>query len=170
MLEYKNIGCFWFQRIGGFLGCLEERSSPGWRWLKYFTSLILLINHTSLSSYSNLVIYSNARLFYTQGQKSPPVHHWIPSTSKIFCCWFSVTKLCPTLCHPMDCSPPGFSVLHYLPEFAQIHVHGVSDAIGGKWGVLFWPSDATLQLSPLGELCDSAVAGSTNLGEEAPPV
>jgi len=66
MLEYKNIGCFWFQRIGGFLGCLEERSSPGWRWLKYFTSLILLINHTSLSSYSHLVIDSNARLFYTQ--------------------------------------------------------------------------------------------------------
>ena len=21
----------------------------------------------------------------------------------------SVTKLCPTLCHPMDCTPPGFS-------------------------------------------------------------
>ena len=24
---------------------------------------------------------------------------------------------------PMDCSTPGFPVLHYLPEFAQIHVH-----------------------------------------------
>ena len=29
----------------------------------------------------------------------------------------------------MDCSTPGFPVLHYLPEFAQTHVHGVSDAI-----------------------------------------
>ena len=29
----------------------------------------------------------------------------------------------------MDCSMPGFPVLHYLPESAQIHVHGVSDAI-----------------------------------------
>ena len=29
----------------------------------------------------------------------------------------------------MDCSTPGFPVLHYLPEFAQIHVHWVSDAI-----------------------------------------
>ena len=29
----------------------------------------------------------------------------------------------------MDCSTPGFSVLHYLPEFAQTHVHWVSDAI-----------------------------------------
>ena len=28
-------------------------------------------------------------------------------------------KSCPTLCDPMNCSMPGFSVLHYLPEFAQ---------------------------------------------------
>ena len=28
----------------------------------------------------------------------------------------------------MDCSMPGSSVLHYLPEFPQIHVHWVSDA------------------------------------------
>ena len=44
-----------------------------------------------------------------------------------FCC--SVAKLCPTLCDPMDCSTPGSSVLHYLPEFAQIHAHWVGDAI-----------------------------------------
>ena len=41
----------------------------------------------------------------------------------------SVTKLCPTLCDPMDCSVPGFPVLHYLPEFAQIHVPSVGEAI-----------------------------------------
>ena len=29
----------------------------------------------------------------------------------------------------MNCSTPGFPVLHYLPEFAQTHVHWVSDAI-----------------------------------------
>ena len=29
----------------------------------------------------------------------------------------------------MDCSTPGFPVLHCLPELAQIHVHWVSDAI-----------------------------------------
>ena len=37
--------------------------------------------------------------------------------------------LCPTLCNPMNCSIPDFPVLHYLPEFAQTHVHWVSDAI-----------------------------------------
>ena len=29
----------------------------------------------------------------------------------------------------MDCSMPGFSILHYLLEFAQTHVHWVSDTI-----------------------------------------
>ena len=28
----------------------------------------------------------------------------------------------------MDCNMPGFPVLHYLPEFVQIHVHWVNDA------------------------------------------
>ena len=28
----------------------------------------------------------------------------------------SVTKLCPTLCHPMDCSMPRFPVFHYIEE------------------------------------------------------
>ena len=41
----------------------------------------------------------------------------------------SVTQLCLSLCDPMDCSMPGSSVLHYLPEFAQTHVHWVGDAI-----------------------------------------
>ena len=27
------------------------------------------------------------------------------------------------LCNSMNCSMPGFPVLHYLLEFAQIHVH-----------------------------------------------
>ena len=34
-----------------------------------------------------------------------------------------------TLCNPMDCSMPGSSVLFYLPECAETHVHWVGDAI-----------------------------------------
>ena len=41
----------------------------------------------------------------------------------------SVSQLCPTLCNPMNRSTPGLPVHHHLPEFTQIHVHGVSDAI-----------------------------------------
>ena len=36
------------------------------------------------------------------------------------CMHFVVAQLCPTICDPMDCSTPGFPVLHYLLEFAQI--------------------------------------------------
>ena len=38
----------------------------------------------------------------------------------------SVTQSCPTLCNPMDCSTPGFSVHHQLPELTQTHVHLVN--------------------------------------------
>ena len=46
-----------------------------------------------------------------------------------YCCCCSVIKSCQNLYDPMDCSTPGFSVLHYLLELAQIHVHCVGDAI-----------------------------------------
>ena len=41
----------------------------------------------------------------------------------------SVAELCLTLCNPMNCSTPIFPVLHYLPEFAQTHIHWISDTI-----------------------------------------
>ena len=39
----------------------------------------------------------------------------------IFRC--SLAQLCPTLCDFMDLSTQGFPVLHYLLEFARIHVY-----------------------------------------------
>ena len=56
-------------------------------------------------------------------------HRWagcFPNHCRYSC---SVAQLCPTLCDPMDCSTPGFLVHHQLPELAQTHVQGVSDAI-----------------------------------------
>ena len=41
----------------------------------------------------------------------------------------SVAQSCPTLCDPINCSTPGLSVHHKLPEFTQTHVHRVGDAI-----------------------------------------
>ena len=43
------------------------------------------------------------------------------------CC--SVAKSCLTFCNPVDGSMPGFPVLQHLLEFAQTHVHWISDAI-----------------------------------------
>ena len=40
-----------------------------------------------------------------------------------------------TPCDPMDCSTPGFCVLHCLLELAQTHVHWVGDGhwVGNVW-------------------------------------
>ena len=38
-----------------------------------------------------------------------------------------VCRVCPVLCDPVDCSTPGFPVLHCLLKFT--HVHWVSDVI-----------------------------------------
>ena len=44
-------------------------------------------------------------------------------------CGCSVIKLYLTLCDRVDCTTPDFPILHYLQEFAQIHVHWANDAI-----------------------------------------
>ena len=54
---------------------------------------------------------------------------WMDSTLFLLLFSWSVAKLCPTLCDPMDCHTPGFPVLHCLLELAQTHVHWVDDAI-----------------------------------------
>ena len=53
-----------------------------------------------------------------------PIYPWCCC---LCCC--SVTQSCVILCDPMDCSTPGFPVLHYLLELAQTRVLLVSDAI-----------------------------------------
>ena len=45
--------------------------------------------------------------------------------SHVASCCCSATPSCPHLCCPMDCSMPGFPVLHYSLEFAQTHVYWV---------------------------------------------
>ena len=51
-----------------------------------------------------------------------------------------------TLCDSMDCSMPGSSPLHHLPEFVQIHVRWVSDAIQ-PFRPLLPPSPSAFNLS-----------------------
>ena len=46
-----------------------------------------------------------------------PVSQWMA-----LCCCL-VAKFCLTLQDPMDCSTPGFPILHCLLEFAQVDVH-----------------------------------------------
>ena len=51
-----------------------------------------------------------------------------------------------SLCHPMDCSMPGFPVHHQLPELARAHVHQVGDTIQPSHPLLS-PSTPAFNLS-----------------------
>ena len=58
-------------------------------------------------------------------------YHQLPSTksSTVFDVVAHSVSHVLTLCDPMDCSTPGFPVLHYLPESVETRIHWVSDAI-----------------------------------------
>ena len=80
----------------------------------------------------------------------------------------SVTKSCLTICYSMHCSTPGIPVFQYLPEFAQTHVHWVSDTIQPSHPLLP-PSLPALNLSlpqsfPLSWLFNS---GGQSIGTSA---
>ena len=64
-----------------------------------------LVSGEGLLPVSQTTIFSPCALRWQKGRKS---------SLGFRCCCCSVTKLCSTLCNPMDCSMPSFSVLHYL--------------------------------------------------------
>ena len=84
----------------------------------------------------------------------------------VVCCCLVAKRL--TLCDPMNCSMLGFLVLHYLLEFAQIHVHWVSDAIQPSHPVdpfssclQFFPASGSFPMNQL------FASGSQNIGASA---
>ena len=78
-------------------------------------------------------------------QPSHPL--WSPSPTFSL----SVTWLRPTLCDPMDCSTPGFPVLHYLLEFVHcVHlIHWVHQRMSIWVGDAIQPSRPLSSPSPL---------------------
>ena len=56
---------------------------------------------------------------YPCGQESAEKDSKLILVTLSICYRCSVTKLCLTLCDPMNFSTPGSPVLHYLSEFAQ---------------------------------------------------
>ena len=118
-----------------------------WATLCSFKSLLFLVSLLSLflsifwcyfkwkSAFLNLLI-----LFITSVNATD---FCLLSLLLLFSC--SVAQWCPTLYDPMDYSIPGSPVLHYLPEFAQTHVHWVDDAI--QQSNPLFPSSPALNLS-----------------------
>ena len=71
---------------------------------------------------------------------------WTNLVMNVPCCL--VARLFLTLFDPMDGSKPGFPVLHHFPEFAQTHVHWVSDAIQPSHHPQSSPPSSCLQSFP----------------------
>ena len=67
----------------------------------------------------------------------------------------------------MDCSTPGFPVLHYLPEFAQTHVHWINEAIPPSHNLS--PPSPALNLSQYHDLFQwiGSASGGQSIGASA---
>ena len=74
----------------------------------------------SSKKYMTVIVYKSENIL-----RNLKTH--LPDTRSFVCCL--VAQSCPAPCDPMDCSTPGFPILHHLLELAQTHVHWVSDAI-----------------------------------------
>ena len=105
------------------MGLQSQTQLSDWActWTFIIENLMLSLQWFTFFSYSTfwLVRSFNTSLFIFKSLCNSPASR--PPES----CLFVVvqTLSCPALCNPMDCSMPGSSVFHCLPEFVQIHVH-----------------------------------------------
>ena len=110
-------------------GCMGRWLSDGLRQITFVLSS--LKNKKSLL----LGLIIKAQSIWSGFCQSMKVHgFWVWQKTWLFevYCPFqfiSVAQSCPTICDPMNCSTPGLSVHHQLPEFTQSRIHRVSDAI-----------------------------------------
>ena len=86
-------------------------------------------------------------------------------------CCCSVVQSCLTLCDPMDCSMPGFLVLHHLLELFQTHVYWVGDAIQPSHPLSspFSPAFNPSQHQGLFQWVSSSPSGGQSIGASASP-
>lgn len=116
-LDPKIFPGFWWLLIGyyqvlGTLLCYQQFIKICYLWPKF------LIHLWQLPKWKECLDVTMYSFFYIG----------IISFCVRFCCC-SVTKPYPTLCNFMDCNTWGSSVLSSFPEFAQIHIHWISDTI-----------------------------------------
>ena len=102
---------------------LREASTSSWQcWAFYSLCKLFHLGKGRTDPLLQFGIITGVKVKYVLKEEQKQSKH-----STICCC--SVAQSCPTLCSPMGCSMPGFSLLQCLPEFAQTHVHWISDAI-----------------------------------------
>ena len=83
--------------------------------------LVIYTHHKSTQLATKTILCTSSQFIW--------IHIYNHSAVNKYCRGCSVTKLCLTLCNPVDCRTSDFLVHHYLLEFAQTHVHWISDAI-----------------------------------------
>ena len=121
----KSVGALeLFIDLGGELEVLTYSTPISVVWCYYYLSALLSVAHPIIDTHNLLLSLSFLLLLFFP----------------FACCCCSVSKLYLALCDLMDCSTPGYLVLHYLLELAQTHVHWVSD--------VFQPSHPLLSFSP----------------------
>ena len=108
--------------------------SNAWKWKVKMKSLrcVQLFAISWTAAYQAPPSMGFSRQEYWSGVPLPsPPHIAIGLLIRlVYCsCCCSITKSCPTLCDPVNCTMPGFPALHYLLELAQTPVHWISDAI-----------------------------------------
>ena len=102
---------------------------------------VLLTNCTHYAEFSDSSFWTDQMATLIQPKKTPfSVSGRRSKTRLLFSSevkWSEVAQSCPTLCDPMDCSLPGFSVhgilLARIPEWVTISFPGGSS----------WPRDGT---------------------------
>ena len=127
----RHFPCFWNRALATSECSWEVKS----RWMKLSAWCLA---HSKCSV--NLWLLPMSSCLWKE------IVNMISVISYMYCCC-SVAKLHLTFCNPMDCSTPGFPVLHFLPEFAQTHVHWVGDVIQPSHP-LFHPLFSCLQSFP----------------------
>ena len=132
--------------------------AKSWTRLSYWTEpnsnrvcLVGLLQTLSKSLSSSAYWIQDGFIFWIHNPCYEPwiscnrFYSFISDQCSSFCC-FIVTKLCLTLCSPIDCNTSGLPVHHQLPEFTLTHVHWVCDAIQAPH-LLWSPSPPAFNLS-----------------------
>ena len=72
-----------------------------------------LVRHIHPNVHSSTILFTVTKIW----EKLVSTNSWVyKDMVHTYCCCCSITKPCPTLCAHMDCSTPGFPVLHHLSE------------------------------------------------------
>ena len=137
----------WIQRTIPLLHCYTGSSDVKYRGLFIPTVFWIQMVENIFKKHPTCRMCSfKSQWVLVKLQVSPQKNIWLfGQITEVTDC-YSVAKSYPILCDPMDCSTPGFPVLHYLLELGQTHVHWLSDAIQPSYP-LSPPSPPALDLS-----------------------